>query len=92
MAGTTTMTLGAWKKRLGDAVALRRVPGMLNLTPAQVGALVKRHSLPVHTFRVPGGPAIRMVRRSDLDMVRASMRKPRLCDLVAAFEVMLAQP
>ena len=91
MAGIT-MTLGAWKQRVGDAIELRRVPEALGLTPAQVGSLVKRKALPIQTFRTPDGIAIRMVRRSDLSMVKASMRKPELCDLVAALQVMAVQP
>ncbi len=91
MAGTT-MTLGAWKRRVGDAVELRRVPEALGLTSAEVRSLVNRKSLQIHTFRTPDGHAFRMVRRSDLDMVRASMRKPKLCDLIAALRVMATQP
>lgn len=91
MAGTT-MTLGTWKQRVGDAVELRRVPGILGLTPSQVGSLVRRKTMPVQTFKTPDGIVVRMVRRSDLDMVKASMRKPQLCDLIAALQVMTAQP
>jgi hypothetical protein len=91
MAGTK-MSLGAWKRWLGDAVALQLTPRELGLTPAQVGALVKRNALTVHAFRLPQGPTIRMVRRSDLDMVKASMRKPQLRDLVDALQIMASQP
>jgi hypothetical protein len=91
MAGTT-MTLGAWKQRVGDAIELRKAPGILGIAPAEVGDLVKRKSLPVHTFRIPDGTTFRMVRRSDLDMVKASLRKPQLCDLIAALNVMTSQP
>ncbi len=91
MAGKT-MTFGAWKRKVGNAVELRRAPAMLNLTPAEVGSLVKRKKLPIHSFRTPDGITIRLVRRADLDMVKASMRKPQLCDLVSALEVMAAQP
>ena len=90
MAGRT-MTFGSWKRHVGDAVALRQTPGELGLTPAQVGALVKRKSLPVHSFKVPGGAVIRMVRRSDLDMVKASLTPPKLSDLAAAMQIMIAQ-
>jgi len=91
MAGTT-MTLGAWRRRLGEAVELRRVPDILGLTPSEVGGMVKRKVLPVQSFRTPDGVVLRMVRRSDLDIVKASMRKPKLCDMIAALEVMAAQP
>lgn len=91
MAGTK-MSLGAWKRWLGESVALQRAPRELGLTPAQVGSLVKRNALTVHSFRVPQGPVIRMVRRRDLDMVRASMRKPQLRDLVDALRIMATQP
>ncbi len=91
MAGTK-MSLGAWKRWLGDAVPLQVAPRELGLTPAQVGALVKRNALTVHTFRLPQGPVIRMVRRGELDMVRASMRKPRLRDLADALQIMASQP
>lgn len=91
MAGTK-MSLGAWKRWLGDAVALQKTPHELGLSPAQVGALVKRKALTVHSFRVPQGPVIRMVRRSELDMVRDSMRRPKLRDLVDALQIMASQP
>ena len=91
MAGTK-MSLGAWKRWLGDAVALQLAPRELGMTPAQVGALVKRNALTVHSFRVPQGPVIRMVRRSELDLVKASMRKPQLRDLVDALQIMANQP
>lgn len=90
MAGRT-MTFGAWKRSLGDAVALRQAPEILGLTPKQVGRLVKRKSLPVHAFRIPNGPVVRMVRRSDLDMVKASLTPPKLEDLAAAMQIMVAQ-
>jgi len=85
------MSFGSWKRWLGDAVALRQTPGELNLSPAQVGKLVRRKSLPVHSFRVPGGAVIRMVRRKDLDMVKASLTPPKLGDLVEAMQIMVSQ-
>ncbi len=90
MAGRI-MSLGQWKRRLGDAVPLRQTPEELGLTAGQVGALVKRRSLPVHTFKTPGGEVIRMVRRRDLQMLRASMSPPKLCDLAAALQTMVGQ-
>lgn len=88
-----TMTYGMFKERIGDAVELRQAPGLLDLSPAEVGALVRRKKLPVHTFRTPDGVMIRMVRRSDLRALRASMRRrPELCDVIEAFKVMAAQP
>ncbi len=86
-----TMTYGSWKRWLGDAVALRQTPALLALTPAQVGKLVKRNSLTVHTFRIQNGPPIRMVRRTDLDMVKKSLTPPKLEDLAAAMQIMVAQ-
>ena len=90
MAGRL-MTFGSWKRWLGDAVALHKTPEHLNLTPAQVGKLVKRKSLPVHTFRIQNGPPIRMVRCSDLDMVKKSLTPPKLEDLAAAMKIMVSQ-
>jgi hypothetical protein len=90
MAGYV-MSFGQWKRRMGAAVPLRQIPQELGLTPRQVGALVKRGSLPVHTFKAPGGVVFRMVRQSDLEMVRASLKPPTLTDLAAAFETMVAQ-
>jgi hypothetical protein len=90
MAGYV-MSFGRWKRRLGAAVPLRQVPQELGLTPRQVGALVRRGSLPVHSFKVPGGAVFRMVRQSDLDMTRASLKPPTLNDLAAAFETLVAQ-
>ena len=91
MAGTT-MTYGKFKQRIGDAVELRQAPDLLGLTPGEVGSLVKRKALPVHTFRTPDGLTIRMVRRIDLSLLKASMRRPQLCDMVEALKVMAAQP
>ena len=90
MAGRT-MTLGSWKRQLGEAVALHQTPEILGIPAAQVGKLVKRKSLPVHAFRLPDGPVIRMVRRSDLDMVKKSLTPPRLEDLAAAMQIMVEQ-
>jgi len=90
MAGSV-MSFGRWKRCLGESLSLRHVPQELGLTPQQVGALVKRGSLRVHSFRVSGGAIFRMVRKSDLELIRASMRPPKLCDLAAALETMVAQ-
>ncbi len=90
MAGRI-MSFGSWKRWLGDAVALRQAPDELGLSPAQVGKLIKRKSLPVHAFRVPSGAVIRMVRRKDLDMVKASLTPPKLDDLVEAMQIMVSQ-
>lgn len=90
MAGRT-MTLGSWKRRLGEAVALHQTPDILGIPPAQVGRLVRRKSLPVHSFRLPNGPVIRMVRQSDLDMVKKSLTPPKLEDLAAAMQILVAQ-
>jgi len=88
------MKFGTFKRWVGNSVELWRVPEMLGIEPKQVGALVKRKALPVYTFRTPEGRAIRMVRRQDLQIVRASLRepKPKLCDFAAALEAMAAQP
>jgi len=90
MAGYV-MSFGRWKRRLGDATPLRQAPQELGLTAQQVGTLVKRGSLPVHSFKVPGGVIFRMVRQSDMQMIRASLKPPTLSDLAAAFETMVAQ-
>lgn len=91
MTSRFVMSLGEWKRRLGDAVPLRQAPAELDLTPTQIGSLVKRKSLPVHSFKIPGGAVIRMVRRRDLDLVRASMTPPSLKDLAEAMQIMVAQ-
>lgn len=90
MAGSV-MSFGCWKRNLGEALPLRRAPKELGLTPRQVGALVKRGSLTVHSFKVPGGAVFRMVRRRDLEMILASMKPPKLSDLAAALHTMVAQ-
>ena len=90
MAGKK-MTLGSWKRWLGEAVALHQTPELLGIPASQVGKLVKRKSLPVYAFRLPHGPVIRMVRRSDLDMVKKSLTPPKLEDLVAAMHIMVTQ-
>ena len=90
MAGKT-MTLGSWKRWLGDAVALHLTPRELGLTSQQVRNLVRRKSLPVFSFKLPDGAVIRMVRRSDLDMVKASLTPPKLRDLAAAMQIMVSQ-
>ncbi len=85
------MTLGSWKRCLGEAVALHLTPRELGLSPAQVSRLIKRKSLPVHSFKIPSGSVIRMVRRKDLDMVKASLTPPKLSDLAEAMRIMVAQ-
>jgi len=90
MAGRT-MTLGSWKRWLGEAVALHQTPELLGISPAHVGKLVKRKSLPVYSFRLPDGPVIRMVRRSDLDLVKKSLTPPKLDDLIAAMQIVVGQ-
>lgn len=90
MAGQV-MSLGQWKRRLGDAAPLQQAPVELDMTPRQIGCLVKRGALPVHTFKLPDGVMIRMVRQHDLALIRASMKPPRLQDLANAMKLMLAQ-
>jgi len=85
------ISFGRWKRSLGKALPLRRAPQELGLTARQVGALVKRGSLPVHSFKAPSGAVFRMVRRCDLELIRASMKPPELLDLAAALQTMVAQ-
>ncbi|GAB4108202.1 MAG: hypothetical protein Kow00105_14530 [Phycisphaeraceae bacterium] len=76
---------------VGEAVPLRCVPRELGLSPAEVRALIKRGMLPVHSFRIPNGPTVRLVRHRDLKAVRAARRKPALRDFADALQTMASQ-
>lgn len=60
------MTFGDWKKRLGPAVPLERIPGMTSRSPNQVAAAVREGSLRVNTFRGANGRTYQWVRLEDL--------------------------
>ncbi len=61
------MTLGEWRKRLGDAVALEEAPRQLGMPSMQVIQAVNRGKVPLHTFRAADGRVFRMVRTRDLE-------------------------
>ena len=60
------MTMGQWRQRLGDAVALEQAPKQSGLTSMQVLRAVKTGKIPLHTFRAADGRVFRMVKTRDL--------------------------
>ena len=72
------MTMGQWRQRLGDAVALEQAPQQSGLTSMQVLRAVKSGKVPLHTFRAADGRVFRMVKTRDLQayQTRASAAAP----------------
>ncbi|MEO0475422.1 MAG: hypothetical protein AAF085_05525 [Planctomycetota bacterium] len=60
------MTMGQWRQRLGDAIALEQAPMQSGLTSMQVLRAVKTGKVPLHTFRAADGRVFRMVKTRDL--------------------------
>jgi len=60
------MTMGQWRSRLGEAVALEQAPKQSGLTSMQVLRAVKTGKVPLHTFRAADGRVFRMVKTRDL--------------------------
>ena len=60
------MTMGQWRQRLGDAVALEQAPKQFGLTSMQMLRAVKTGKVPLHTFRAADGRVFRMVKTRDL--------------------------
>ena len=65
------MTLGQWRQRLGDAVALEEAPKQLGMASMQVLRAVNTGKVPLHTFRAADGRVFRMVRTRDLEQYKA---------------------
>ncbi len=65
------MSLGQWRKRLGDAVALDDAPKQLGIPSMQVLRAVNTGKVPLHTFRAADGRVFRMVRTRDLERYTA---------------------
>lgn len=65
------MTMGQWRSKLGEAVALEQAPRQSGLTSMQVLRAVKTGKVPLHTFRAADGRIFRMVKTSDLQAYRA---------------------
>ena len=65
------MTMGQWRQRLGDAVALEQAPQQSGLTSMQVLRAVKTGKVPLHTFRAADGRVFRMVKTRDLQAYQA---------------------
>lgn len=60
------MTMGQWRSRLGDVVALEQAPKQTGLTSMQVLRAVKTGKVPLHTFRAADGRVFRMIKTRDL--------------------------
>lgn len=61
------MTMGQWRQRLGEAVALEEAPKKLGMPSMQVVRAVNSGKVPLHTFRAADGRVFRMVRTRDLE-------------------------
>jgi hypothetical protein len=61
-----TMTFGDWKKRLGPAVPLDRIPAITSRASHQIAAAVRAGELRVHTFRGANGKTYQWVRLEDV--------------------------
>lgn len=61
------MTMGQWRNKLGDAVALEQAPKHSGLTSMQVLRAVKTGKVTLHTFRAADGRVFRMVKTRDLE-------------------------
>ncbi len=60
------MTMGQWRSKLGEAVALEQAPKQSGLSSMQVLRAVKTGKVPLHTFRAADGRVFRMVKTRDL--------------------------
>ncbi|MEM9345752.1 MAG: hypothetical protein AAGB26_03950 [Planctomycetota bacterium] len=65
------MTMGQWRRRLGEAVALEEAPKLSGLSSMQVLRAVKTGKVPLHTFRAADGRVFRMVKTRDLQAYQA---------------------
>ena len=72
---TQRMTLGQWRRKLGDSVPLAMAPLILGVAPAQLRRAVSEGLVAVHTFHVEG-KAYHRVRAADLQRFAALRRKP----------------
>ena len=70
------MTLGQWRKRLGDAVPLEQAPQQSGMPSMQVIQAVNRGKVPLHTFRAADGRVFRMVRTRDLEKYKSQGDAP----------------
>lgn len=70
------MTMGQWRQRLGDAVALEQAPKQTGLTSMQVLRAVKTGKVPLHTFKASDGRVFRMVKTRDLQAYQAQAPAP----------------
>lgn len=70
------MTMGQWRQRLGDAVALEQAPRQFGLTSMQMLRAVKSGKVPLHTFRAADGRVFRMVKTRDLQAYQQQASAP----------------
>lgn len=70
------MTMGQWRSKLGDAVALEQAPKQFGLTSMQVLRAVKTGKVPLHTFRASDGRVFRMVKTRDLQQYQSQGTAP----------------
>ena len=65
------MTMGQWRKQLGEAVAFERAPHQLGLPAMQLLRAVKTGKVPLHTFRAADGRVFRMVKTRDVQQYQS---------------------
>ncbi|MGB0766914.1 MAG: hypothetical protein ACPGYV_04315 [Phycisphaeraceae bacterium] len=84
------MTMGQWRRRLGDAVALEEAPRQSGLTSMQVLKAVKTGKVRLHTFRAADGRVFRMVKTRDLQAYHE--KSPAAASQAAASPDAVAKP
>ena len=70
------MTMGQWRRRLGDAISLEQAPTQTGLTSMQVLRAVKSGKVPLHTFKASDGRVFRMVKTRDLQAYQTQAPAP----------------
>jgi hypothetical protein len=88
---TQRMTLGQWQEKLGDAMSIYMVPEALNLEPHEVGRLVQKGHLPLHTFRADDDRVYRMVRKRDVKIVKVTLRPTAVQYMARALHTIMQQ-
>jgi len=92
------MTFKQWHASLGgDAVQLGLLPGVLGVSEKAVAKLVVSGQLRMHTFKANDGRVFRLVKRADVQRVKAQLdaardrvkAKPSMANLARAFEKMM---
>lgn len=77
------MTMGQWRSRLGDAIALEQAPKQFGLTSMQMLRAVKTGKVPLHTFRASDGRVFRMVKARDVQQYQTQQTAAPAADVPA---------